>query len=83
MDNFLTWLTGILSNFGNAVIQLLPRSPFRQAIDSWVPPADTLGWLNWFFPVSQLLTVVVLWLAAVAGFYLFSVVLRWLKVIGD
>ena len=42
-----------------------------------------LGWLNWLFPVGDCLTIMLVWLGAVGLFYLYSIVMRWLKVIGD
>jgi hypothetical protein len=42
-----------------------------------------LGWLNWFFPVGDCLVVMSAWLGAVGLFYLYSIVMRWLKMIGD
>lgn len=82
-------MTGIIdfvykwaAEMGSKIIGLLPTSPFRSFISSWTPP-PYLGWLNWFFPVSQILTILALWLSAIALFYLYSIIMRWIKMIGD
>ena len=82
-------MTGIIdfvykwaAEMASKIIELLPTSPFRSFINSWEPPAY-LGWLNWFFPVSQILSILALWLSAIALFYLYSIIMRWVKMIGD
>ena len=66
----------------NNLVQLLPASPFAGVIDS-LSGVPYLGWLNWFFPVRGCLVVMSGWLTAIALFYLYSVVARWVKLIGD
>jgi len=65
-----------------SIVELLPTSPFADFIDqfSGIP---WLGVLNWFFPIRQCLIVMAAWLGAIALFYLYSVVMRWVKMIGD
>lgn len=69
---------GLLQNLVNA----LPVSPFAGYLDQFAS-LPALGYLNWFFPVRGCLTVMAAWLAAVTLFYLYSVVARWVKLIGD
>lgn len=69
---------GLLQN----LISVLPTSPFAPFIAQF-GQLPALGWLNWFFPVRGCLTVMAAWLTAVALFYLYSVVARWVKLIGD
>ena len=68
--------------WGEKILDLLPRSPFQEFISSF-SGLPYLGWLNWFFPVGDCLVVMGVWLGAVALFYLYSIVMRWLKIIGD
>lgn len=82
MESLMEWVLNLINNFGRVVVQLLPTSPFRDFIDSWQAP-DYLGWLNWFVPVSQIITILVAWLGAIALFYLYSIIMRWVKMIGD
>lgn len=66
--------------FGDKVVNMLPRSPFKQWIDA-AQEFPALGWLNWLIPVGTLVQIFGAWLGCVAIFYLAQVVLRWLKVI--
>ena len=72
----------VFQKFSEALMQVLPLSPFQQFIDQF-RALPYLGWLNWFFPVGDCLTVMLVWLGAVGLFYLYSIVMRWLKMIGD
>ena len=64
------------------LVRLLPTSPFADFIDDFAN-LPWLGVLNWFLPVQQILTVMAAWLAAVSLFYVYSVIMRWVKLIGD
>lgn len=65
-----------------AIVRVLPHSPF-QAFISEFSELPFLGYLNWFIPVRSMLLVMAAWLIAVAAFYLYSVIARWVKLIGD
>lgn len=74
----------LMSKFKDAVISLLPLSPFSKFIDEFEKlNPEWLGWLNWIIPVKQILIVTAAWLGAVALFYIYSVIMRWIKLIGD
>lgn len=75
-------LAGIFSAFAEALQKVLPTSPFQDFIQ-YFRELPYLGYLNWFFPVGDCLVVMLAWLGAVGLFYLYSIVMRWLKVIGD
>ena len=68
--------------WGQKILDLLPTSPFQEFIENFAG-LPYLGWLNWFFPVGDCLVVMSVWLVAVGLFYLYSIVMRWLKMIGD
>ena len=72
----------VFEAFGEKLLQLLPLSPFTQFIDQF-RNLPFLGYLNWFFPVGDCLKVMAAWLVAVGLTYLYSILMRWLKVIGD
>ena len=78
MDIF-KWL---FENIVQKLIDLLPLSPFQQFISEF-RSLPYLGYLNWFFPVGGCLRVMGVWLTAVGLFYLYSVLMRWVKLIGD
>lgn len=65
-----------------SVLEVLPTSPFRSVIEDF-GEIPWLGVLNWFFPVRGCLAVMALWLGAVSLFYIYSVIMRWVKLIGD
>ena len=64
------------------IVEVLPLSPFADFVEQF-QHLPWLGVLNWFFPVRQCLIVMAAWLGAIALFYLYSVVMRWVKMIGD
>lgn len=74
-------ITDIFNKFGTDFLQLLPTSPFREFIDEL--NTDHLGILNWFVPINSFIKILGVWCASIALFYLYSVILRWLKIIGD
>lgn len=70
----------IYQGFAQALMEVLPLSPFRQYIVQ-LQDATWIHWLNWIVPINTILTIFSAWLGAVAVFYLYSLVMRWLKVI--
>lgn len=73
-------IVNIVTTLAKGLLSLMPRSPFAAQIAAWNPP-QFLGWLAWFFPVKQVLSIIALWLTAVTAFYLISIIARWVKVI--
>lgn len=73
-------LSEIFNTFAALLASVLPTSPFQEYIQAFVPP-DWLGYLNWFIPVSSLLGIFAAWLSAVALFYLYSIIMRWVRAI--
>lgn len=65
-----------------SIVELLPLSPFADYIEDFAG-LPYLGYLNWFFPVRGCLIVMASWLGAITLFYLYSVIMRWVKMIGD
>ena len=74
----LTWMKEILDKFLALIVSLLPLSPFAAYIDS-LEQVPYLGYLNWFVPVGTCLKIGAAWLSAIALFYLYSVIARWIK----
>lgn len=82
LSGFMEWLSNTIQSVLGSIISLLPTSPFREFINNFDTP-EYLGWLNWFFPVQQVITIMGVWLISIALFYLYSIIMRWVKVIGD
>lgn len=76
----LDWFLELLNKFGNMIVRLLPTSPVQKFL-SMFEDIPYLSYLNWFIPVSSILVVMEVWLSAIALFYLYSIILRWIKAI--
>lgn len=72
MDEFTKFFTWLL-NF-------LPHSPFQSLIAN-IDNIPYLAEFNWFFPVTEIISVMEVWLTAVALFYLYSAIMRFVKII--
>lgn len=75
-NKILSWLYEIIEK----VLGLLPLSPFTQYIEK-LKDMPFLGYLNWFIPIKELLIIGASWLGVIGLFYLYSIVLRWVKAI--
>lgn len=62
------------------VMAFLPYSPFTSFINS-IGSIPYLSYFNWFFPVSECIAVLEAWIAVVAVFYVYSAIMRWIKII--
>ena len=76
MDIF-EWL---FETFGDRILSFLPLSPFQPYIQM-VSNLPYLGYLNWFFPIGDALALMGAWLTVITTYYLYSVILRWLRMI--
>lgn len=76
------WISNFISKIATNLLSVLPQSPFRTFINNFQAPTY-IKWLNWFIPVSDILNILALWLTAITLFYLYSIIMRWIKVIGD
>ena len=76
----MSFMKELVITFLDWVLKLLPTSPFTQFINACAN-MPYLGWLNWFVPVGQMIAVGEAWLVAIALFYMYSIVLRWIKAI--
>lgn len=78
----LDFMKNILDEFADLIISVLPKSPFIDFFES-VEDIPYLGYLNWFIPVGAILKVFTAYLVCIALFYVYSVLARWIKLIGD
>ncbi|MBU3134625.1 hypothetical protein KPL40_19680 [Clostridium gasigenes] len=63
----------------NFIFCLLPSSPFK-AIDN-SPIAEFLSNLNFFIPVAEIIAIGQAWLLVIGSYYIYQMVLRWMKAI--
>ena len=75
-------LISIFDKFEDVLCSLLHSSPFHQYIANF-SNMNYIKYLNWFIPVGDIVTVGFAWLFAIGIFYLYSIVMRWVKMIGD
>jgi hypothetical protein len=77
--SFINKLISGLSLALSSIVSLLPDSPFKDinvSLDS-----NLLGYLNWMFPIDDMLSVLTLWVSSILIYYVYSIVLRWVKAI--
>lgn len=83
MINFLVSFLNLIIKALGSVVQfvfgILPNSPFTILDNS--PIAEWLGTLNFFVPVSEIIAICELWLVSVGLYYIYQIVLRWVKAI--
>ncbi len=75
-------LTDTIINGIKAVLNFLPDSPFT-ILDTMSSSefSEWLGFLNWFIPVNTFVAILESWLVCVGLYYIYQVVLRWVKAI--
>lgn len=76
-------LGDLLIEMLNAVVLLLPDSPFIFLESNYIPEEvrNILPYVNWFIPVGTIVTIVEVWLSAVIIYYAYQAILRWVKAI--
>lgn len=72
-------LMGSLMGALTWVINLLPNSPFQTLNNADVN--TFMGTLNWFLPLDKILAELELWLTCVVVFYMYQIILRWVRAI--
>lgn len=84
MDLGLFWnsLIDIINGILSKVFFFLPVDPLKDGFDA-LTDNEWIQMLNWFIPVGEILTYVTIWIAAVGSFYVYQIILRWIKAIGD
>lgn len=76
-------LTSSLVSVALNIINLFPASPLQPLIQSLHGSAveDVLSYVNWFVPIGTMISVLTGWLACIAAYYVYQIILRWIKVI--
>jgi len=75
-------MAGLFNGFYDSLLAVLPQSPFQNFING-IGTIPFLGFLNWFIPIGTFINIGVTWLGAIAIFYIYGIVMRWVKMIGD
>lgn len=76
----LETIRGIFLTLWSAIINFLPGSPF-QAIIGNLSGVPYMAELNWFVPVHEFIIVIEVWLTAVALYYMYSAIMRFIRLL--
>lgn len=78
----LNWFQELLEKFGHWLLSVLPTSPFRGFLGGFKAQFNPyLGYLNYFVPIKDFLAIISAFLVVVALFYVYSIIMRWIKMI--
>lgn len=75
-NDILNWL----QEKASFLIQFLPTSPFRRAIDL-IGNIPYIEYINWFIPISDIVMILMWWGTAIGVYYAYMIILRWIKAI--
>ena len=78
----LAWMKELLDKLLHVLVSLLPVSPFLPVIQE-LGSLPYLGYINWVLPIGNFIKIGTAWLAAIALYYMYMVVARWVKLLGD
>ena len=76
-------LTSSLVSLALSIINFFPESPIQPAIASLSSSSfgTVLGVVNYIVPIGTMLSIFSAWLTAVAAYYVYQIIMRWVKVI--
>ena len=76
--NAKDWLADFLNEIQSVIMMLLPNSPFKDIV---VPKyiTEILGYINWLVPFYMIGNTLLAWIGAIAVYYAYQTVLRWIK----
>ena len=75
-------LTNELITFIISVLDLFPDDPFLKVAELEVPATVVMSYVNWFIDFPFILSLTLTWCAAILGWYVYSIILRWVKLAG-
>lgn len=72
----------VVYNVVEFILGLLPDSPFKFLETLQVGTfGEIMGWVNWFVPIYVFVGILETWLAAIAIYYVYQIILRWANAI--
>lgn len=80
MSEIWNGICDIVDDVVNAIILLLPTSPFS----TYELPSEVkelLGYVNYFVPIKAMLDIATAWVACIASYYIYQTILRWANAI--
>lgn len=79
LNKFLNGLINVFTTLLNFILSILPDSPFANVNINFLNPI--LGNINWFIPLDRIIITLTIWGTAVLIYYLYTVIMRFTKVI--
>ena len=76
--NTIIWLFAAVLNI---IFSLLPNSPFLSISTESLSMNKYLANLSWLLPIKQMIGILIAWLGCMLIYYVYSVVMRWIKLI--
>lgn len=80
LDNIVDIISGIFTKIIDGILSFLPNSPFQYLLQN-MSALPYLPVLNWFIPISEIAYITGLWLTAIALYYIYSALLRFVRAI--
>lgn len=77
--DILNFIIKALGTILSVIFSILPPSPFNVINNSVI--AEYLPYINYFIPFNEVIVILQTWLIAVGVYYLYQIVLRWIKAI--
>lgn len=83
MDSIIDWMDSLVEKFWDKILNFLPGDPFTEYIYQlkYGTISQYLGYINYFFPVKFLFMALGSFLSCLAVYYIYSIILRWIKAI--
>ena len=78
--DILDKLGSTFSGLFDKLIDFLPKSPIIY-LEANSEIKSILSYVNYFIPISTMISMLEVWLVAVAAYYAFQLILRWAKMI--
>ena len=78
--DLLNWLSEGFQSIWEKLIEILPKCPLYY-LETIPEIQQYLGVLNWFMPISTMISIGIAWLECIVVYYMVQVILRWIKVI--
>lgn len=82
IEIIIKFMNAIIKGLGsilNGIVSILPDSPFVFIDNSVIK--DYLGYINYFAPITEIIVILELWIIAIGTYYLYQIILRWIKAI--
>ena len=64
------------------LLDVFPDDPFLVVQEIAVPGTVIMSYVNWFVDFPSILNLTAAWCVAILGWYIYSIVLRWVKLAG-